>query len=81
MLLNFWWKNILKTKKMGLIKEPAGVDFIIQSKPLTDLERKEISEYIQSKKMKQEKKKSFRCWTRKLQCRGRQIIMTQWYTM
>lgn len=52
MLLNFWWKNILKTKKMGLIKEPAGVDFIIQSKPLTDLERKEISEYIQSKKMK-----------------------------
>lgn len=52
MLLNFWWKNILKTKNMGLIKEPAGVDFIIQSKPLTDLERKEISEYIQSKKLK-----------------------------
>lgn len=35
-----------------LIEEPAGVDFIIQSKPLTDLERKEISEYIQSKKLK-----------------------------
>jgi hypothetical protein len=35
-----------------LIKEPAGVDFIIQSKPLTDLERKEISEYIRSKKLK-----------------------------
>lgn len=35
-----------------LIEEPSGVDFIIQSKPLTDLERKEISEYIQSKKLK-----------------------------
>lgn len=35
---------------MGFIKEPAGIDFIIQSEPLTDLERKEISEYIKSKK-------------------------------
>jgi hypothetical protein len=35
---------------MGFIKEPIGVDFIIQSEPLTDLERKEISEYIKSKK-------------------------------
>lgn len=31
---------------MGFIKEPKGVDFIIQSKPLTDKERKEISKYI-----------------------------------
>ena len=35
---------------MGLIKEPGGVDFIIQSQPLTDKERKEISEFIQSRK-------------------------------
>jgi hypothetical protein len=35
---------------MGLIKEPKGIYFIIQSKPLTDIERKEISEYIKSKK-------------------------------
>ena len=35
---------------MGLIKEPNGIDFIIQSKPLTDKERKEISEYIKLKK-------------------------------
>jgi hypothetical protein len=35
---------------MGLIKEPIGIDFIIQSKPLTDIERKEISEYIKLKK-------------------------------
>ena len=35
---------------MGLIKEPDGVDFIIQSRPLTDKERKEISEFIRSRK-------------------------------
>jgi hypothetical protein len=43
-------ENSLKTNIMGFIKEPTGVDFIIQSKPLTELERKEISEYIKSKK-------------------------------
>ena len=31
---------------MGYIKEPDGVDFIIQSPPLTDKERKAISEFI-----------------------------------
>lgn len=35
---------------MGLIKEPEGVDFVIQSAPLTDKERKEISEFIQNRK-------------------------------
>ena len=40
---------------MSLIKEPEGVDFIIQSPPLTDIERKEISVFIQ--KMKQENKR------------------------
>lgn len=37
---------------MGYIKEPEGVDFIIQSKPLTDKERKEISKFIQEYKAK-----------------------------
>ena len=45
-----WEHIILKIKVMGFIKEPIGIDFIIQSEPLTDLERKEISEYIKSKK-------------------------------
>jgi hypothetical protein len=36
---------------MGLIKEPDGVDFIIQSPPLTDKERKEISEFIRDRKL------------------------------
>ena len=31
---------------MGHIKEPKGVDFIIESKPLTDEERKAISDFI-----------------------------------
>jgi hypothetical protein len=35
---------------MGLIKEPAGIDFIIQNTPLTEKERKEISEFIQNRK-------------------------------
>lgn len=40
---------------MGFIKEPIGIDFIIQSEPLTDLERKEISEYIKLKKEQNKK--------------------------
>jgi hypothetical protein len=48
-------KNILKIKVMGYIKEPIGIDFIIQSEPLTDLERKEISEYIKFKKEQNKK--------------------------
>jgi hypothetical protein len=43
---------------MGYIKEPEGVDFIIQSKPLTDKERKEISKFIQDYKANNGSKKS-----------------------
>ncbi len=37
---------------MGYIKEPDGVDFVIQSRPLTNIERKEISEFISKDKLK-----------------------------
>ena len=37
---------------MNLIKEPKGVDFLIQSPPLTEEERREISEFIASRKAK-----------------------------
>lgn len=37
---------------MSLIKEPKGVDFIIESPPLTEQERKEISDFIASRKTK-----------------------------
>ncbi len=40
---------------MAHIKEPEGVDFIIQSPPLTDQERKEISELIRRMKAKAKK--------------------------
>ena len=43
-------------KIMGLIKEPEGVDFIIQSPPLTDIERKEISEFIRIRKLQNKTK-------------------------
>ena len=37
---------------MAHIKEPDGVDFLIQSPPLTDRERMEISELIKKLKAK-----------------------------
>jgi hypothetical protein len=36
---------------MGIIREPKGVDFIIQSPPLTLEEQKEISEFIKQRKL------------------------------
>jgi hypothetical protein len=41
---------------MGLIKEPEGVDFVIQSPPLTDKERIEISEFIRARKLQNKSK-------------------------
>ena len=45
------WKKT-SNNKVNIIKEPKDVDFIIQSPPLTDQERKEISDFIASKKSK-----------------------------
>ena len=42
---------------MGIIREPKGVDFIIQSPPLTEEERKEISDFIQMRKLQRLAKK------------------------
>ncbi|GGI29368.1 hypothetical protein [Pedobacter mendelii] len=43
---------------MGFIREPKGVDFIIQSDPLTEKERKEISQFISDYKSKKSKSTS-----------------------
>ena len=43
---------------MGHIKEPDGVDFIINGKPLTDKEKKAISEFIKADKEKNCKAKT-----------------------
>jgi hypothetical protein len=45
---------------MAHIKEPKGVDFIIKSEPLTDEERKGISEFIRQYKAKHDGKKKMR---------------------
>ena len=37
---------------MGHIKEPKGIDFIIQSRPLTKAEELAISEHIKNYKLK-----------------------------
>ena len=55
---NFDWKSEFNDfKEMNLIKEPKGVDFIIQSPPLTEQERIEISEFIASRKSKKNSSK------------------------
>lgn len=42
---------------MGYIKEPDGVDFLVDSKPLTEKDRKEISDIIAYYKMTGRKRK------------------------
>jgi hypothetical protein len=41
---------------MGFIREPEGVVFLIQSKPLTVKQEKEISEFIAKRKLEIKKK-------------------------
>ena len=43
---------------MGHIKEPEGVDFVINSRPLTKKEELAISEYIRAYKAKHSAKKA-----------------------
>ena len=40
---------------MGLIKEPLNVDFVVDPRPLTDKERKMISDFIKADKLKKAK--------------------------
>lgn len=50
---------------MGHIKEPDGVDFIIKGKPLTEKEKKAISEFIKADKEKIARQKLRRTKTAK----------------
>jgi hypothetical protein len=43
---------------MGYIKEPEGVDFIINGKPLTEKQKKAISDFIQADKERLAKQKT-----------------------
>jgi hypothetical protein len=40
---------------MGFIREPKGVDFVIQSKPLSKKQEKELSEFIANRKIEIQK--------------------------
>ncbi len=42
---------------MGHIKEPEGVDFVINGKPLTEKQKKAVSEFIQADKERLAKQK------------------------
>lgn len=41
---------------MGIIKEPLGVDFVVDSRPLTKAEEKAISDFIRADKEKRKLK-------------------------
>jgi len=43
---------------MGYIKEPEGIDFVIESKPLTIQQEKELSCYIAKRKLEIQEKKA-----------------------
>lgn len=43
---------------MGHIKEPKGVDFVINGKPLTDKQKQAISKFISADKTRLEKRKT-----------------------
>lgn len=41
-----------------MIREPEGVDFVVNSKPLTEAEQKRVSQYIKQRKAELRKKQS-----------------------
>jgi hypothetical protein len=45
---------------MGLIREPLEVDFFVDPRPLTEKEKKMISDYIKADKEKRKKKRTTR---------------------
>jgi hypothetical protein len=50
---------------MGFIREPEGVDFVIQSKPLTAKQEKELSAFIAKRKQEiQDMKKKAKPYSR-----------------
>jgi hypothetical protein len=63
MVINKQAANILidkyfKTHDMGYVKEPEGIDFVIQGKPLTVQQKQALSEYIKADKKKQAQSKT-----------------------
>ncbi|MGB0879280.1 MAG: hypothetical protein ACPGTO_01795 [Polaribacter sp.] len=42
---------------MGIIREPLDVDFVVDSRPLTEDEKKSISEFIKADKKRRAEKR------------------------
>lgn len=55
---------------MDFIREPKGVDFVIESEPLTDKERQEISRFIAEYKAKHKRRNSSKRGIKKRQERS-----------
>ena len=45
---------------MGLISEPLELDFFVDPKPLTEIEKKMISDFIKTDKEKRKGKKTYK---------------------
>ena len=58
---------------MGLVREPEGVDFVINSRPLTKKEEELLSKFIREAKAKRSKKLSSRKATTKRTTSARTI--------
>lgn len=52
---------------MGLVREPLEVDFYVDPRPLTQLEREKISQHIRDYKAKMEKRKAKSTFKKKKQ--------------
>lgn len=47
--------NTLKIIDMGFIREPLDVDFVVDPRPLTEEDKKAISDFIKADKLKRAK--------------------------
>jgi hypothetical protein len=47
--------NILKIIDVGLIREPLDIDLIVDPRPLTEKDKKAISDFIKADKLKRKK--------------------------
>lgn len=62
---------------MGYIREPEGVDFYVDPKPLSEKERKEISDIIAYYKLTGRKRKITSLPVDKLHLKGKQRAINQ----
>jgi hypothetical protein len=61
---------------MGFVKEPKGIDFVINSGVLSDFDREEISQFIKKYRLKTTTKNGKRNYNKHEVCTTNQIIMT-----